>query len=107
MAARISHRSRRSSRSLVRLTWKRAIGMAAVARMETIATVMMSSIRVRPDWGSLGARDEPTLAQKEREGGVSGFFTGARDRVAGLLQAITSHVPRPANRRPEDWPERC
>src|SRR5579883_2403722 len=52
MASRISHRSRRSSRSLVRLTSKRARGTAAEARMLTMVTVMRSSIRVRPASGT-------------------------------------------------------
>src|SRR5216683_6214011 len=49
MASRISQRSRRSSRSFSRLTWKRAMGIAAEARIATMATQMMSSTRVRPD----------------------------------------------------------
>src|SRR5580698_9671694 len=51
MASRISQRSRRSSRSFSRLTWKRAMGIAAEARIATMATQMMSSTRVRPDSG--------------------------------------------------------
>src|SRR6266851_2209465 len=49
MASRISQRSLRSSRSFSRLTWKRAMGIAAEARIATMATQMMSSTRVRPD----------------------------------------------------------
>src|ERR1039458_4351715 len=48
MASHISHRSRRSSRSFVRFTWKRAIGSAALARMPIIATVIISSTSVSP-----------------------------------------------------------
>src|SRR5580692_3983188 len=48
MASRISHRSRRSSRSRSRLTLKRATGTAAEARIARIATVTINSIKVRP-----------------------------------------------------------
>src|ERR1700761_8230276 len=48
MASRISHRSRRNSRSRSRLTLKRATGTAAEARIARIATVTISSIKVRP-----------------------------------------------------------
>src|ERR1700751_4261561 len=53
MASRISQRSRRSSRSFSRLTWNRAMGIAAEARIATMATQMMRSTRVRPGSGGL------------------------------------------------------
>src|ERR1700676_3534143 len=106
MASRISHRSRRSSRSFSRLTWKRAMGMAAVASIATMATVMMSSTSVRPDWGLVGC---PALCDEAAKDRVPGFEDGAAalmDEAAGLLRVLTSHVPRPVYRRPEDWPGR-
>src|SRR5437879_3054375 len=48
MASRISHKSLRSWRSLSRLTLKRAMGIAADARIERIATVTINSTSVRP-----------------------------------------------------------
>src|ERR1017187_6638942 len=72
MASRISHRSRRSSRSFSRFTWKRAIGSAALARMPMIATVIISSTSVSPasDLGfrpqGAGREDSP-LATANRE----------------------------------------
>src|ERR1700692_4708171 len=65
MASRISQRSRRSSRSFSRLTWKRAMGIAAEARIATMATQMMSSTRVRPDSG-LGALEWDRPSRDER-----------------------------------------
>src|ERR1700752_4431664 len=66
MASRISQRSRRSSHSFSRLTWKRAMGIAAEARIATIATQMMSSTRVRPDsgWGESRKIGEPTFCDE-------------------------------------------
>src|SRR6516164_1166516 len=68
MASRISHRSRRKSRSFSRLMVTRARGMASVVRSIRIVVATISSTRVKPCWGCL-----------------IGPFSGTADLIKDLL----------------------